>query len=202
MLKKIENTVFDSVHKMPKAPKVVPKVSCGCCSHRLPKDATTRLEAIDMKDLVYAVQTPHSGWNMVARTDLKKGTLLGVAECNVKFERPDAFSSSSVYEMVGDIDPPPGLFAGWTPLLCPIKDQLLRYGNLPLPPPSMMHASEADMTTYIDKNHNAAILTAHNWPFMGAVVCRPIKAGEHIKLHYGPSSHEIAFRAMREVRSD
>jgi hypothetical protein len=193
-------------------------VSCCCRLHTALRstphvDVEDLLEGFEKAgerdDAIRSVLTPACGWDLVAVRDLPSGTLLPPAACNLKFERDDSVSCTTAYEVTARISPGALNMRGrlakvqWeAPLLCPLRDQHLRYANLPTPPPSMLKADDDALSRFVEENHNASLVVVTDWPYVAAVTCRPIRQGETIKMHYGPGSVTTLRKSMHEARSD
>lgn len=187
---------------------------CGCHQRFLKTDVESiksDLLAVDMSAITEVVLTHDKGFKLVAKRDLPVGQLM-LAHCNLKFEREDGVSSGMRYEI--DVPMDPGIVSAvfkegqgmdpgaWKPVLCPFKDQHLRYANLPTAPPRLLNASEREHLKFVEDNHNTAFVMIPDWYYMAAIVCRPIKTGDEITIHYGPSSHEVLYKSILESRTD
>lgn len=189
--------------------------SCACKCHASwltqNTDALKRaVLGVDMNDIAMPTATPQQGFKLVAKRDLPVNTVM-FAQCNLKFEHVNAVSSTIRYEINARIshDIMTSLFPDednpedtWNPVLCPLRDQILRYANLPSPPPCMMHASERELLQFVEDHHNTAFVSVLDWPYMVAITCRPIKKGDDILIHYGPGSHTILRTSIMEARTD
>lgn len=86
-------------------------------------------------------------------------------------------------------------------VLSPLRGEVVRFANLPNPPPNAFSASDKALQKHVDREHNCSLMSITNEPWYGVVACCDIRAGDVLKTHYGPASCQLLRQAAKNYNT-